>query len=343
MMRPYQFKKLARHYKRLNGLPIGRKLYYISQVLFGERLGRRGAMLWGPRLIEFTLTHRCQCRCVHCYSETDDRVPREEELTTAEVISVMKQAVEIGCTEVSFTGGEPLLREDLLELIGAARKLHLVSKINTNGIRLDRDRVADLKKAGLGWCSVSIDSSRPERHDELRRYPGCFERAVEGLKELRRQGVPASITTYTPRKIIQNGDLREIIGLGHKLDVETVRVLFPVPMGNYREALDEVLSLREREMVREYLSDPIVTMESPNEKTRCLAAASKLNILPAGEVTPCVFIPAPYGNVRKENLKSIWKRMSEFDRTCKPSGKCALCDEKFREKFLAEKSPARRD
>ena len=93
-------------------------------------------------------------------------------------------------------------------------------------------------------------------------------------------------------------------------------------------------SLTEREVVRRYLGDPIVTMESPDEKTRHTAGVTKMNILPDGTVTPCVFIPFPYGNVRKETLKNIWKRMAEFNQTCKPAGKCPLCDLEFREKLF---------
>lgn len=324
------FRKLARHNRRLDRLPFMQKGRYIVQTLIGELVRRRGVRPFSAlRLVEFTLTHRCQCRCVHCYSETDAPVPASDELTTTEVFSVMEQTASMFCNEISFSGGEPLLREDLFDLIRYARRLKLVPKLSTNGILLTGDTVNKLKEAGLGWCSVSIDSPTPEKHDELRHYQGCYEKAIQGLKELVRKGVPASITTYARKDGIPTAELQKIIDLGHELRVETVRILFPVPIGGFKGCYNEVLGIDERERVRGYLADPIVTMESPDEKTRCTAAVTKMNILPDGVVTPCVFVPFWYGNVREEPLNEIWERMAEFDRSNKPAGKCPLCDPEF--------------
>ena len=324
------FRKLTRYNRRLDQLTLIEKSHYIAKAILGEQFRRRGvSRLFGPRLVEFALTDRCQCRCVHCYNDTDVPVSPADELSTSEVCSVMEQASAMACTEVCFSGGEPLLREDLPELIRYARKLHMVPKINTNGILLSKEMVGTLRAAGLGWCSVSIDDHKAERHDELRRRPGCFEKAVQGLQELVRQGIPASITTYARKDGIQSGELQKIIDLGHALKVETVRILFPVPMGGFKGCHHEVLALEEREKVRRYLADAIVTMESPEEKTRCTAAVTKMNILPDGAVTPCVFIPFSYGSIRKDSLKEVWKRMAEFDRIAKPAGKCPLSDPEF--------------
>jgi MoaA/NifB/PqqE/SkfB family radical SAM enzyme len=259
-------------------------------------------------------------------------------LTKAEVFSVIEQAAGIGCTEVCFTGGEPLLREDLDEFVRHAGKLSLVTKINTNGILLNRERVLQLKKAGLTWCSVSIDSPDPQIHDKLRRFNGCYEKAIEGLKELYAQGISTSITTYVKKKNLHRGELERIVKLGHELNVDTVRILFPVPMGGFKNDQSVVLNFEEREYVRRLLKDPIVTLESPFEKSRCKAAVTKMNILPDGDVTPCVFVPRAYGNVREDSLKETWKRMKEFDSLCKPNGKCPMCNEKFRNLLLNELS-----
>lgn len=327
-------RKLARHYKRLRYLPLRRNLYYVAQVIYSESYRKRGIGLFGPRLIELTLTNRCQCRCIHCYDRADTPVSPCDELTTDEVLSVLEQSVSLGCSEVCFTGGEPTLRDDLLDLISFARKIRLIPKMNTNGLLLTREMVGKLKDAGLSWCSISIDSTDTKMHDQLRGYPGCYEKATEGLSELVRQGIPASITTYAKRERINSGDLTKIIKMGHDFKVETVRILFPVPMGGFRNAQQEVLTLEERETVRQYLKDPIVTMEAPSERTCCTAAVTKINILPDGKATPCVFVPLSYGNIRKETLKQIWNRMAEFDKCCKPAGKCPMCDEEFRTKIL---------
>jgi len=326
--------KLARHHRRLAGLPLKRKVYYMAQSIHGELWRRRGRGWFGPRLIEFTLTHRCQCRCEHCYVESDEPIASPNEMTTNEVCGYLNQAAALGCTEVCFTGGEPLMREDLCKLIAHARQLHMVSKINSNGLMLTPEMISALKQAGLGWCSVSIDSPEPETHNRLRRFRGCYEQAVAGLRELVRQGVPASITTYAERGRLLRGDMERIVKLGHDIGVETVRILFPVPMGGFAHQQEKVLHLEEREAVRELLKDPLVTMESPREGTRCTAAVTKFNVLPDATVTPCVFVPLSFGNLRKESLRKIWRRMAKFDELCKPNGQCPMCNEQFREDLL---------
>ena len=328
------FSKLARHHKRLGFLPTTRKIHYILSVLVGELYRKRGMGPYGPRLIEITLTNRCQCRCVHCYNEKAPAVSQASELSSGEIALLLKDASRLGFTEVNFTGGEPLMRGDIMELIRAARAARMLPKMNTNGILLTDAVVKSLKHSGLSWCAVSIDSKDFLEHDKLRGYEGCFHLATEGIRRLVDHGIPASITTYVRRNNLANGHLSAIIDMGHSLGVETVRILFPVPIGGLENAQCEVLNQQERQKVRKLLSDPLVTMESPKENTRCTAAVTKVNVMPDGSVTPCVFVPMGYGNVRQERLGAIWKRMAEFDSMWKPAGQCPMCDEAFREKIL---------
>ena len=325
--------KLHRHHRRLEDLSLPRKAYYVASVLWGELIGSRGVGHISSRLIEIALTHRCQCRCVHCYSYSAEALSDREELTTVEIKYLLEKAKKIGFVEVNFTGGEPLLREDLLILIRHARRLGLISKINTNGVLLSSSMIRELKKSGLKWCAVSIDSAKPERHDQLRRFRGCFEKAVAGVEEAIRQGIPASITTYARRDSLLSGDLADIVALGHRLKVDTVRILLPVPIGRFEDAWSEVLTLEEREKVRELMRDPIVTMESPREGSRCAAALTKVSVLPNGDVTPCVFVPYKYGNFRQQDLEDIWDEMEEFCRLYKPNGQCPMCNREFVKKY----------
>jgi MoaA/NifB/PqqE/SkfB family radical SAM enzyme len=297
--------------------------------MYRRRLGP-----FGPRVIEFTLTNRCQCRCVHCYNGNAPAVKPFNELSADEIGDLLKDASRIGFSEVNFTGGEPLLRDDILELIARARAANMLPKVNTNGILLTDSMVKGLQEAGLSWCAVSIDSADPGEHDSLRGYEGCHRHAVEGIGRLVNHGIPASITTYVRRDTLGNGHLRAIVNLGHSLGVETVRILFPVPIGKLEDKYGQVLNLEERQKVRELLSDPLVTMETPREIIRCTAAVTKVNVMPDGEVTPCVFVPMSYGNVRREPLKSIWKRMENFDKMWKPLGQCPMCDESFGNKIV---------
>ncbi len=328
--------KLALHRRRLSGLSVGQTLHYVTNAIRDEAFRSGGIGRPELRMVEIAVTDRCQCACVHCYAATGQGVPPEDELTTGEVLSVLDAAAERNATEICFSGGEPLLREDLLYLVRSTRQRGMMPKINTNGLLLTDDMVSQLKDAGLGWCSVSIDSADEAEHDRLRVHPGCFGSAADGIRRLVRQGVPASITTYARKDGVYTGHLEAIVELGHRLNVETVRILFPVPMGRFEEAFDEMLTRAEREEVRKLLKDPIVTMESPHEGSKCTAGLSKLNILANGDVAPCVFVPLAYGNIRQRSFGEIWEALADFHSIHKPNGLCPMSDPSFRAEVWSE-------
>ena len=299
--------KLTRYHKRLRFLPTTRKVHYILSVLIAELYRKRGMGPFGPRLIELTLTNHSHCSCVY---DIAPAVGRASELSSGEIALVLKDASRLGFTEVNFTGGEPLMRGDIMELIRIARTAHMLPKMHTNGILLTDEVVKSLKQAGLSWCAVSIDSADYREHDRLQGYDGCFHLATRRIRSLVYYGIPASITTRVRRETLGNGDLNAIIDMGYSLGVETIHLLFHVPIEGLENAESKVLNRAERQMVRKLLSDPLVTLESPKENTRCTAAVTKVNVMPNGNVTPSVFVPMIYGNVREERLGSILKRMA---------------------------------
>jgi len=322
--------------RRVAGLPWTRRIYYLLNTIVGETLRTRTIGTLGLRLVGIDLTDRCQCGCVHCYAAKP--TGKADELTAEQVRSIVDQAAAMRVTEISFSGGEPLLHRDLVELVRYTHQRGLVAKINTNGILLSQDLVYALKDAGLNWCAISLDSAQPEQHDELRKHPGCFERAVEGLKMLRQAGIPSSITTYVRKSEVYTDHLYKIVALGHELGVLSVRINFPVPMGRFEDRQDLILTYEERQEVRKLLKDELVSMEAPREGTRCTAAVTVMNVKANGDVTPCVFIPLAYGNIHRQSLKEIWGPMSEFNRMHKPNGQCPLSVPAFREHLYARQA-----
>ena len=121
----------------------------------------------------------------------------------------------------------------------------------------------------------------------------------------------------------------EIVTLGQELNVDAVRINFPVPLGRFENHQNVVLTFEEREEVRKLLRNPIVTMASPKEGTKCTAAITKIHIDSNGDVTPCVFVPIPYGNIRKNHISEIWQNMAVFSKMYKPKGQCPMCDPFF--------------
>ncbi len=260
-----------------------------------------------PANVSIALTYRCQCRCEHCYSSAPDRKDHEE-LTTGEIKSIIDQVRRLGALQVIFSAGEPLLRKDLDEIVSHAHQAGLLTRLNTNGLLLDRARAFSLKKAGLTQCAISIDHPDASIHDSLRGVPGAFDRAVQGVRHLREAGIPCQICTYASRRLIPDG-LGEIISLGRRLGAMSVYFFWPVAAGRLSSSFDLMLSPKERAIVRTLQDPTFVHMELPTARTRCDVIIKRiLFISPRGDVTPCPFVPYLLGNVRSRPLAEIWRR-----------------------------------
>jgi len=288
------------------------RLYYCNRSLRAwwallAHLARSVVSRSVPRYMTLGITFRCQCRCVHCYARgrtPDDR----EELTTEEAKWVLDQARRLGVLQVTFSGGEPLLRDDVAELVRHARRLGLITRISTNGLLLNRDRVAKLKDAGLTLCGVSIDDADPQTHDRLRGLPGLYARALDGIGNLRDLGVPCEILTHGARRNVDAG-VKRTIALGRQLGVQSVYVFFPIASGAWEEDFEQLLTEQEKAQLRKLHTITFSHVEIPTPASPCCVLnRSVLYVSPYGDVTPCPFIPFAVGNVRSHALRQLWQR-----------------------------------
>lgn len=127
------------------------------------------------------LTYRCNARCPMCSYWKAPTTPRGE-LTLPEIQAGLNKVHSYGCRFINFTGGEPTIRRDLEEIIQSASRLGIWTSMVTNGSLLTRQRLQDLKRAGLDNCVVSLDSLDSSEHDELRGIPGLSAKARECLR-----------------------------------------------------------------------------------------------------------------------------------------------------------------
>jgi len=120
-------------------------------------------------IISWNTTNNCNMYCDHCYR--DAGVRSSEELTTKEAEALIEEIVKAGFEIMIFSGGEPLMREDIFHLIGYAKKLGLRPVMGTNGTLINSDVAQRLKDIGVMGVGISLDSMEIAKHDQLRRYP----------------------------------------------------------------------------------------------------------------------------------------------------------------------------
>ncbi len=137
-----------------------------------EEKQRRPVVVWNT-------TKQCNLYCSHCYAGAES-VAAPGELTTEEGKDLLDDLAEYGAPVVLFSGGEPLVREDLAELVSYADDQGIRPVLSTNGTLLNRERARELRDAGLKYAGVSVDGL-PERNDEFRGQEGAFEAALNGI------------------------------------------------------------------------------------------------------------------------------------------------------------------
>jgi len=145
---------------------------------------------FGP-VVVYNCTSRCNLKCLHCYSSSDSNLS-DSELTTAEAKRLLSQLAEINCSVLLFSGGEPLLRDDLFQLLAEARRLNLRTVLSTNGTLIDFDAAKRLAELTVAYVGVSLDGDE-QFHDKFRGSKGSFKAALAGIENCKKAGIKTGL------------------------------------------------------------------------------------------------------------------------------------------------------
>ena len=126
--------------------------------------------------------------CQHCYSQSDPHCRTEEELTTTEALGFIDDLADMGVPLILFTGGEPLIREDIWDLADYAALKGIKTALSTNGTLITADVARKIEKSGIEYAGISLDGARAETHDRFRNTPGSFNRSVAAFTHCQEAG-----------------------------------------------------------------------------------------------------------------------------------------------------------
>ena len=165
------------------------KLYY---GLAGESddLRYHKPASFGP-IVVYNCTARCNLRCLHCYSYSKAECSSLE-LSTEQAKKMLSQLTELNCPVILFSGGEPLLRKDLFELLTESKRLGLRVVISTNGTLIDSEAAKQLVDVGVSYVGISIDGTEAF-HDKFRQVSGCFKAALKGIENCKEAGIKTGL------------------------------------------------------------------------------------------------------------------------------------------------------
>ena len=192
-------------------------------------------------VVVWNVTQRCNLACLHCYAQAGAR-PGPDELTTAEGMKLLSDLADFGAPVVLFSGGEPLMRPDLSDLIRRAVSLGLRAVVSTNGTLITKERAAELKGLGLSYVGISLDGLR-EINDAFRGRSGAFEAAMAGVDNCQAAGLKVGLRFTINRR--NQGEVGKIFDLMWERKIPRVCFYHLVYAGRGSELIDEALTSAE--------------------------------------------------------------------------------------------------
>lgn len=300
----------------------------------------------GPTAVTLAVTARCPCSCYHCSAH---RRSPDGEMDTDTAKDVIGQCADMMIGSVVLTGGEPMMREDLPELVSHIDACGSTPQMFTSGYFLGRERARELERAGLRVVFVSLDSPEAEEHDRGRGVPGLFERACEGLKVSAEVGVSTGISTFATHEAVARRFPERFFELGRQLGVSEVTVFDVTPTGKMLDREDLLLTPGEHRALSEFQEGQFVRADGPKIVTMsyvnetdiigCFGAKYQIHITHDGYVTPCDFTPLHFGNVTEEPLRVIWNQMRAHPEYRKKTVSCRMQDPEFRRRYIHKIPP----
>jgi radical SAM protein with 4Fe4S-binding SPASM domain len=309
----------------------------------------------GP-VIVWSVTKKCNLACSHCYIDAA-AAAASDELSTDEACRLINDAATLHPPVVLFSGGEPLMRGDTVELCTYAVSKGLRVGLSTNGTLITRDYAQRIAEAGVSYVGVSIDGLEAT-HDKFRNERGAFRRGLEGLKNARDAGIKTGIRFTVNRHNVS--ELPAVTDLLVRYQIPRFCLYHLVYAGRASAEMDITNEMRV-EMV-DYLirrtktladdgievlttdnhADGIYILNSVESADKsavmsllsahggCSAGQKIVNIDPNGNVRPCQFWEGAVGNVRESSLRTIWNGQNELlsmlrDKKSHLRGRCSTC------------------
>jgi radical SAM protein len=312
-----------------------------------------------PLNIYWEMTQACALACRHCRAEAVPN-PHPMQLTFDEGVAFLNQILEFGdpLPQLILTGGDPLARADLYELIDEARKLGIGVSITPAATpALTRDVLVRLKEHSVDGLGLSLDGPTAGRHDSIRGVPGTFERTIQAMHWAQELGMPLQVNTLVAAETA--GDVPAIFELLKPLGVARWSLFFLISVG--RGKVLQPLSPEQGEKLMIWIYETsshapftVATTEAPSYRRVALErmraeglTGEQIKRNPAargfgirdghgimfvsntGDICPAGFLPLAGGNVRKHRVADIYRTAPLFRSLHDPKqfeGRCGVCD-----------------
>jgi radical SAM protein with 4Fe4S-binding SPASM domain len=256
-----------------------------------------------PLSVVIEITYRCNLKCYYCFQK---KFPRQKELSKGKWRSILKQLADSGTLYLTFSGGEPFVREDFLDIVENARKLDFGVSIITNGTLLTPETVRQLASLGIMDIGISFHAARPLLHDRLTGKTWSFKKAFANLLLCRKAGIRTMI-----KHSVSTENFGEFIALQKMADetgslFECDCFVLPHEKGTaspFGLSTDQYVRFLKKMKVDAFSCG---SKRDINARMHCDAGRSAAGISPSGDLVACIQLPIVFGNLNKFAFRSAW-------------------------------------
>jgi len=310
-------------------------------------------------MVAWEVTQTCNLSCLHCRASSRFQ-SYEGELTTDEGYRLLEEISNFSRPVVILTGGEPLLRKDIFDLVSYGTKLGLPMALAVNGTLINEEVAKRLLDSGVKRIAISIDGASENTHDSFRGVNGAFQGAMMGIKILRKVCIPFHISTTITRR--NKNELSKILDLAQEVGACAFHLFMLVPAGRGQNLIEEGITAREYEEILNWYYNArratkltlkvvcapqysrIWRMRAKEEKRistprakgldkissrGCMAGITFCFISSTGLLKPCGYIEKTVGDLRREGFKRLWEEsllLNNLRTLSLYKGKCGICD-----------------
>jgi radical SAM protein with 4Fe4S-binding SPASM domain len=313
-------------------------------------------ILSAPLFVIWEITGLCNLRCEHCLSSAGEPLP--DELSTEEAMKLLDYLEAMKVFNINLSGGEPLMRPDIFDIIDYASRKKFSIDLLTNGVLVTEKVLNRLEDSSIFNVQVSIDGIE-ETHDRFRGRKGTYERAINAIKLLKDANYNVSISSTVTKQNMS--EIPRIIDLAIDLGLPSFKTTFFMPTGRGKSNIDKLVLTRQDnkdfthmmiEKKKEVGKSIFISSETDypwlvdgldkkrlesmkldeSSKISCTAGSSSFYITPDGKIAPCPFLrDFIAGDVRKSDIREIWDNSPTFDvfrniTRGSLKGKCGNCE-----------------
>lgn len=285
-------------------------------------------ILSAPLRVFIDITYKCNLKCKHCFTDSGERNP--DELSTKELFKLISQMRKTGTHLLSIAGGEPLLRDDIFQVIKYAKNNFIDVSLTTNGLLINQKIATKLNQLKLKTITISVDGLE-KSHDQIR-GKGNFKKTIKGIKTLKKFCYTSKIAIKTTVNSLNINEYEEIIKLAEKLKLDSVKFnpirLFGRTINNRDLLIDQkqyINFLNNVQKIKTKVNIGLPKTPLDNRKYEfihlgfgCTGGKETCNINPNGNFSPCAFLGNDFiiGNIKTQSFLNLWNKVTKIVNFC---------------------------